>query len=103
MPGERRPAPRIATGSVQRPRGRSGVRLDRRDAVAGARRYRFLAIVALAQTVAGCRIIFTAVLTAFAVLSPWPGAIVTRVPVEWRERLAPAAIGGVALALILGG
>ena len=71
--------------------------------MAGARRYRFLAILALAQTVAGCLIIFTAVLTAFAVLSPWPGVIVTRVPVEWRERLAPAAIGGVAVALILGG
>jgi hypothetical protein len=81
----------------------SSVRLDRRDAVAGARRYRFLAILALAQTVAGCLIIFAAVLTAFAVLSPWPGAIVTRVPVEWRERLAPAAIGGIAVAIILGG
>src|SRR6185369_8621313 len=101
---------------VQVPRGRGGLRLPavaggaaarrRRvasigDTVAGARRYRFLAILALAQTVVGCLIIFAAVLTTFAVLSPGPGAIVTRLPGEWRERLAPAAIGGIAVAIIL--
>lgn len=71
--------------------------------MAGARRYRFLAILALVQTVAGCLIVFAAALTAFAVLSPWPAAIVMRVPVEWRERLLPAAIGGIAVAIVLGG
>ena len=60
--------------------------------MAGARRYRFLGILALIQTVAGCLIIFAAALTAFAVLSPWPAMIVTRVPGEWRGSLAPAAI-----------
>jgi hypothetical protein len=71
--------------------------------LAGARRYRFLGILALIQTVAGCLIIFAAALTAFAVLSPWPAMIVTRVPGEWRGSLAPAAIGGVAAAIVLGG
>jgi hypothetical protein len=71
--------------------------------LAGARRYRFLGILALVQVVAGCLTIFAAALTAFAVLSPWPAEIVSRVPGEWRARLAPAAIGGVALAVILGG
>lgn len=71
--------------------------------MAGARRYRMLAILALVQVVAGCLIIFTAVLTAFAVLSPWPAGMVARVPAEWRGQLAPAAVGGVAIAIILGG
>jgi hypothetical protein len=71
--------------------------------LAGARRYRVLAILALAQIVAGCLMIFAAALTAFAVLSPWPAEVVSQVPAEWRTRLAPAAIGGVALAIILGG
>ena len=71
--------------------------------MAGARRYRVLGILALVQMVAGCVIIFAAALTAFAVLSPWPAEIVARVPGEWRTRLAPAAIGGVSVALVLGG
>jgi hypothetical protein len=71
--------------------------------LAGARRYRVLGILALVQMVAGCVIIFAAALTAFAVLSPWPAEIVARVPGEWRARLAPAAIGGVAVAIVLGG
>jgi len=71
--------------------------------LAGARRYRVLRILALVQMVAGCVIIFAAVLTAFAVLSPWPAEIVARVPGEWRGHLAPAAIGGVAVAIVLGG
>lgn len=70
--------------------------------MAGARRYRFLGVLALVQVVAGCLIIFAAALTAFVVLSPWPVELVSRVPGEWRARLAPAAIGGVALAIILG-
>jgi hypothetical protein len=71
--------------------------------LAGARRYSVLRILALVQMVAGCLIIFAAALTAFAVLSPWPAEIVARVPAEWRSRLAPAAIGGVAVAIVLGG
>ena len=71
--------------------------------MAGARRYRFVRVWALVQIVAGCLAIFVAALVAFAVLSPWPADIVSRVPDEWRARLAPAAIALVALAVILGG
>ena len=71
--------------------------------MAGARRYRLVGAWALAQIVAGCLLIFVAALTAFAVLSPWPADIVSRVPAEWRARLAPAAIAAVSLAVILGG
>lgn len=71
--------------------------------MARARGYRFLGVLALVQMVVGCLIIFAAALTAFAVLSPWPAEIVARVPGEWRTRLAPAAIGGVSVAIVLGG
>jgi len=71
--------------------------------MAGARRYRFVGVWALVQIVAGSLLIFVAALTAFAVLSPWPADVVSRVPAEWRSRLAPAAIAAVSLAVILGG
>ncbi|PYN41970.1 MAG: hypothetical protein DME00_30220 [Candidatus Rokuibacteriota bacterium] len=71
--------------------------------MAGARRYRLVGAWGLAQITAGCLVIFVAALAAFAVLSPWPADIVSRVPAEWRTRLAPAAIAGLLLAIVLGG
>jgi hypothetical protein len=70
--------------------------------MAGARRYRFVGAWALVQVVVGCLVIFVAALGAFAVLSPWPADIVSRVPDEWRARLAPAAVAAVALAVVFG-
>ena len=71
--------------------------------MAGARRYRLVGAWGLAQITAGCLVMFVAALGAFAVLSPWPADIVSRVPAEWRTRLAPAAIAGLLLAIVLGG
>lgn len=71
--------------------------------MAGARRYRLVRAWGLVQIVAGSLLVFVAALAAFAVLSPWPGDIVSRVPAEWRSRLAPAAIAAVVLAVMLGG
>lgn len=71
--------------------------------MAGARRYRLVAAWALVQIVAGSLLVFASALVAFAVLSPWPAVIVSRVPVDWRSRLAPAAIATVALMVLLGG
>jgi hypothetical protein len=71
--------------------------------MAGARRYRLVGAWGLIQIVAGCLVVLVAALAAFAVLSPWPADIVTRVPAEWRTRLAPAAVAGLILAIILGG
>lgn len=71
--------------------------------MAGARRYRLVGTWGLIQIVAGCLVVLVAALAAFAVLSPWPAEIVTRVPAEWRTRLAPVAIAGLILAIILGG
>jgi hypothetical protein len=71
--------------------------------MAAARRYRLVAAWAIGQVVAGSLLIFVAALAAFAVLSPWPADIVSRVPVEWRLGFAPAAIAAIALAVILGG
>ena len=81
----------------------SGLRLSENAGMAGARRYRFVGAWALVQVVVGGLLIFVAALTAFAVLSPWPADIVSRVPAEWRSRLAPAAIAAVSLLVILGG
>ena len=71
--------------------------------MAGARRYRLVGAWGLAQITAGCLVMFVAALAAFAVLSPWPADIVSRMPAEWRSRLAPAAIAAVSLVVILGG
>ncbi len=71
--------------------------------MAGSRRYRLLAAWALAQIVTGGLLVFVAALAAFAVISPWPADIVSRVPAEWRSQLAPAAVAAVALLVILGG
>ena len=71
--------------------------------MAGARRYRLVRAWGLIQIVAGCLVVLVAALAAFAVLSPWPADIVSRVPAEWRTRLAPAAIAGLLLAIVLGG
>jgi hypothetical protein len=71
--------------------------------MAGARRYRFVGAWGLAQIMVGCLVILVASLAAFAVLSPWPADFVTSVPAEWRTRLAPAAIAGLLLAIVLGG
>ena len=71
--------------------------------MAGARRYCLVGAWGHAQITAGCLVIFVAALAAFAVLSPWPADIVSRVPAEWRTRLAPAAIAGLLLAIVLGG
>src|SRR5262249_35473460 len=81
----------------------SGPSLSENGAMAGARRYRFVGAWALAQIVAGSLFVFMAALTAFAVLSPWPVDVVSRVPPELRSRLAPAAIAAVVLAVMLGG
>ena len=71
--------------------------------MAGARRYRFVKAWGLLQIVVGCLVMLFGALAAIAVLSPWPADIVTRVPAEWRTRLAPAAIAGLMLAIVLGG
>jgi len=81
----------------------SGPGLSENDAMAGARRYRFVGVWALAQIVAGSLFVFVAALAAFAVLSPWPADVVSRVPADLRSRLAPAAIAAVVLAVMLGG
>jgi len=71
--------------------------------MAGARRYRLVGAWALVQIVAGSLLVFASALIAFAVLSPWPVDIVSRVPAEWRSRLAIAAIATTALTVLLGG
>src|SRR5215467_6322135 len=71
--------------------------------MARARRYRFVGAWAVVQIVAGSLFVFVAALAAFAVLSPWPPDVVSRVPPELRSRLAPAAIAAVVLAVMLGG
>jgi len=81
----------------------AGPGLSENGAMAGARRYRFVGVWALAQIVAGSLFVFAAALGAFAVLSPWPADVVSRVPPELRSRLAPAAIAAVVLAVMLGG
>jgi len=54
--------------------------------------------------VAGSLLVFaSALVVAFAVLSPWPVDIVSRVPEEWRPRLAIAASVMAALTVLLGG
>jgi len=71
--------------------------------MAGARRYRFVGAWGLVQIVVGFIVMLAAALAAFVVLSPWPTDIVARVPGEWRARIAPAAIAGLLLAIVLGG
>jgi hypothetical protein len=71
--------------------------------MAGARRYRFVEAWGLLQIVVGCLVMLLGALAAIAILSPWQADVVARVPTEWRARLAPAAIAGLLLAIVLGG
>jgi len=84
-----------APKSHRNPGVHSGPGLSENGAMAGARRYRFVGFWALAQIVAGSLFVFVAALAAFAVLSPWPADVVSR--------LAPAAIAAVVLAVLFGG
>jgi len=92
-----------APKSHRNPGVHSGPGLSENGAMAGARRYRFVGFWALAQIVAGSLFVFVAALAAFAVLSPWPADVVSRVPPELRSRLAPAAIAAGVLAVLFGG
>jgi len=71
--------------------------------MAGARGYRFVHAWAHVQIVVGLFLVVASGLAVLAVFTSWPVDLVTRLPGEWRARLAPAATVILPLAVVLGG
>jgi uncharacterized iron-regulated membrane protein len=70
--------------------------------MAGAKRYRFVGVCGVLQSVLGCLLILAAVVTAFAVLSPWRTDIISQLPPESRALLTPATVAGLVVAIVIG-